>query len=210
MPARGSDGPSTSLACNAKMAPRISLIVWSMSSTARVTRSATSGLPIIGMVPCRDIPVAYSRWMTRSCRSRAIRSLSWYTERRSASARLAASSSATPACAAKAAANAASACGNGSLPCRRPMVSTPRRLSGAPSGNTTAGPMWLIAARAEAAARSSPAKSTLVDGVTGGQHLSGQRLPDREDHSTDGVRALSVGVGDRQAPPLPIGQREYR
>jgi GNAT superfamily N-acetyltransferase len=36
-------------------------MVWSMSSTARDTRSATSGLLIIGMVPCRDIPVAYSR-----------------------------------------------------------------------------------------------------------------------------------------------------
>jgi hypothetical protein len=98
MPARGSDGMSAaSLACSAKMAPRISLMVSSMSSTARDTRSATSGLVIIGMVPCNDIPVAYSRWMTRSCRSRAIRSRSWYTDRRSASARLAASSSATPA-----------------------------------------------------------------------------------------------------------------
>ena len=146
------------------MAPRISLMVSSMASTARVTRSATSGLLIIGMVPCSDIPVAYSRWMTRSCRSRAIRSRSWYTDRRSASARLAASSSATPACAAKEAANDASVGGKGVLPWRRPMVSTPRRLPGAPSGNTTAGPMWLIAARAAAAARSSAAKSALVTG----------------------------------------------
>ena len=134
-------------------------MVSSMSSTALVTRSATSGLVIIGIVPCSDIPVAYSRWMTRSCRSRAIRSRSWYTNRRSASPRLAASSSATPACAANEAANAASACGNGAAPWRRPMVSTPRRLPGAPSGKITAGPMWLIADLAAAAARSSAAKS---------------------------------------------------
>ena len=50
-----------SLACSAKMAPWISLMVWSMSSTARVTRSATSGRLIIGMVPCSDMPVAYSQ-----------------------------------------------------------------------------------------------------------------------------------------------------
>ena len=61
MPARGSDGRPVSLACSAKMVPRISLIVWSMSSTARDTRPATSGRLIIGMVPCNDMPVAYSR-----------------------------------------------------------------------------------------------------------------------------------------------------
>ena len=42
------------------------------------------------------------------------------------------------------------------------MVNTPRRLPGAPSGNSTAGPTWLIAARAVAEARSSAAKSALV------------------------------------------------
>ena len=51
-------------------------MVSSIASTALVIRLATSGLVIIGIVPSSDMPVAYSRWMTRSCRSRAIRSRS--------------------------------------------------------------------------------------------------------------------------------------
>jgi len=54
--------------------------------------------------------------------------------------------------------------GNGSAPCRRPTVSTPRTLPGAPSRNTTAGLIWLIAPRADRAARSSVAKSSDVTG----------------------------------------------
>jgi hypothetical protein len=151
-------------ACSAKMVARMSLIVSSIASTALVIRPATSGLVIIGMVPSSDMPVAYNRWMTRSCRSRAIRSLSSYTRSRSASARLDASSSATPAWAANEATTSAWAGGNGGAPWRRPTVSTPRTLPGAPSGNTTAGPIWLIAPRAALAARSSAAKSSDVTG----------------------------------------------
>ena len=42
------------------------------------------------------------------------------------------------------------------------MVSTPRRLPGAPSGKITAGPTWLIAILAVAAVRSSAAKSAVT------------------------------------------------
>ncbi len=80
------------------------------------------------------------------------------------SRRRSASSSATPAWAANEATTSAAACGNGSAPCRRPMVSTPRTLPGAPSGNTTAGPRWPIAPRAASAVRSSAAKSATACG----------------------------------------------
>ena len=162
------------------MAPRISLIVSSMASTARVTRSATSDRPIIGMAPCKDIPVAYSRWMTRSCRSRAIRSRSSYTDRRSASARLAASSSAMPACAANEAAKAASACGKGGSPWRRPMVNTPRAAAWRAEREHYRGPDL---AHRGPGRRGSP----LVGGEVGArhrlaadQHLPGQRLARRD------------------------------
>src|SRR6476659_8455726 len=102
--------------------------------------------------------------MTRSCRSWAIRSLSSRIDRRSASARLASSSSATPAWAANEATTSAWAWGNGAAPWRRPTVSTPRTLPGTPSGNSTAGPIWLIAPRAAWEARSSAAKSADVTG----------------------------------------------
>ena len=52
-------GPvTTPLACSWKMVERISLMVSSIASTALVIRLATSGLVIIGMVPCSDMPVA--------------------------------------------------------------------------------------------------------------------------------------------------------
>ena len=82
--------------CSAKIAVRISLIVVvQRHQPTLLTRSSTCG---------RDLrhdalelhPVAYSRWMTRSCRSRAIRSRSSKTARRSASLRCSASSSAIP------------------------------------------------------------------------------------------------------------------
>ena len=82
-------------------------MVSSIASTALVTRLATSGRVIIDIAPSSDMPVAYSRWMTRSCRSRPIRSLSSDSDSRSASTRLAASSSATPAWAANEAATPA-------------------------------------------------------------------------------------------------------
>jgi hypothetical protein len=43
---------------SAKIVPLMSLIVSSMASTALRTRSATSRLEIIGMVPSSDMPVA--------------------------------------------------------------------------------------------------------------------------------------------------------
>jgi len=60
------------------------------------------GWVISGWALCSVIPVAKSRWMARSCRSRAMRSRSRSSVTRSASARPSASSMATAACAANA------------------------------------------------------------------------------------------------------------
>ena len=128
-------------ACSAKIVARMSLIVSSMASTALRTRFATSGSTIIETVPSSAMPVAYSRWMTRSCKSRAIRSRSSYSDSRSASERRAASSSATPAWAANEAMTSAAAGVTGGPPRRRPTPSTPRPLPGAPSGKIIFGPM---------------------------------------------------------------------
>ena len=147
--------------------------------------------------------------MTRSCRSRAIRSRSSYSHSRSASARLAASSSATPACAANEATTSAWTWGNGGAPWRRPTVSTPRTLPGAPSGNTIAAPIWLIAPRAARATRSSWAKSSEVDRLAAGQHPPGQRLIGRQHQAAGRVGAVAVRVADRHPAAFFVGQGQH-
>ena len=102
--------------------------------------------------------------MTRSCRSRAIRSLSSYSDScagvRPAGGELERDAGLRR----ERGHHVHLSGGNGVAPWRRPTVSTPRTLPGAPSGNRTAGPMWLIAPRAAAEARSSAAKSSDVTG----------------------------------------------
>src|SRR6266516_4370239 len=145
------------------MVARMSLIVSSMASTAVRTRVASSGRAISGIAPSSDMPVAYSRWITRSCRSRAIRSLSSKTDSRSDSLRCSASSTATAAWAAKVATISAAAGGRACRPGSRPAVSTPRTFPGAPSGTTTAAPRF-SASRAARAVRSSLPKSATLTG----------------------------------------------
>ena len=58
MSPRRSGGAGAPRACSAKMTARMSLMVSSIASTALVTRPATSGLVIIGIVPSSDMPVA--------------------------------------------------------------------------------------------------------------------------------------------------------
>ena len=60
----------------AKIDRRMSLIVASRSSTAWSSRETTSGRSTSREVPCSPSPTANNRWMTRSCRSRPIRSRS--------------------------------------------------------------------------------------------------------------------------------------
>ena len=107
--ARSAAGLASGWVWSAKIAERISLIVSSSASTDRLIRSATSGTLIIEVTPCSDMPVAYSRWMTRSCRSLAIRSRSSKTAICSACLRCSASSSPMAAWAAKVASMSAAA-----------------------------------------------------------------------------------------------------
>ena len=143
--ARSAAGLASGWVCSAKIAERISLIVSSSASTDRLTRSATSGTVIIDVTPCSDMPVAYSRWMTRSCRSLAIRSRSSKTAICSACLRCSASSSPMAAWAAKVASMSAAAWDSGMAPGRRPADRTPRTLPGAPSGTTSSGPIASLA-----------------------------------------------------------------
>src|ERR1035438_9229574 len=101
--------------------------------------------------------------MTRSCRSRAIRSLSCSTVRRSASLRREASSSAMPACAANVVTRRPASGASGIAPWPRPTVKTPRTSPGAPSGRTMAGPSGMCCL-AEGATRSSWPKSSSITG----------------------------------------------
>ncbi len=64
------------------MVVRTSWMVASSSSTALPIPSCTSGTTERRAALSSIIPVANSRWMTRSCRSRAIRSRSWKTASR--------------------------------------------------------------------------------------------------------------------------------
>jgi trehalose synthase len=143
--------------------PSMSLMVRSKSSTTPLTRCSTCGGVICGKTPWSFIPLAKSRWITWSCRSRAIRSRSSKTARRSASLRCSANSSAIPACAANVVTSSTAAGGSGIDPGWRPTVSTPRTLPGPPSGNTTAGPRSMCS-RAACATRSSWRKSSTVTG----------------------------------------------
>jgi len=65
-----------SLARSPKMVDRMVFTVSSRSSMARSTRSMASGCSMNLAAPCSVVPVAKSRWIAMSCRSRAIRSRS--------------------------------------------------------------------------------------------------------------------------------------
>ena len=151
-------------ACSEKIAARMSLIVSSSASTACSTRCAASESRMSAVAPCRDIPVANSRWMTRSCRSRAIRSRSSNSARRWASLRCSASSIPMPACAAKVVTISTAGGESGKPPWCRPAVRTPRTSPAGPSGTSTAGPS-AICWRAAGATRGSELKSSTASGL---------------------------------------------
>lgn len=91
-------GPlSRSLVRSPKIVDRMILMVSSRSSTARPTRSAAPSCSTSRAALCKVIPVAKSRWIARSCRSRAIRSRSSSSAICSASRRRSASSKASAA-----------------------------------------------------------------------------------------------------------------
>src|ERR1700751_353808 len=104
--------------------------------------------------------------MTRSWRSRAIRSRSSYRDSRWASARLAASSSATPAWAAKGATTSACVGGNGGAP---DLAHRPARGRGGPLVGGEVGGRYRF---------------------SGGEHPPGQGLAGRQDQAARGVRAV--------------------
>ena len=62
--------------CSSKMVCRMSLMARSSSSTASLRRVAMVGCWVWRSAACKDRPVAKSRWITRSCMSRAILSRS--------------------------------------------------------------------------------------------------------------------------------------
>ncbi len=129
------------------------LIVPSRSSTALPTRSPASGCSISRLAPCSVRPVANSRWIARSCRSRAIRSRSCSSARCSDSARCRASSSVSAACAAKPDSSSTSWSSNAGRPASRHSRSAPVDRSWATSGTATSGPnsrSWSGSGRARA------------------------------------------------------------
>ena len=159
----GGSAPASPRSWSRKIAARMSLIVSSSSSTACWTRPAASAPGISDVAPCSDMPVANSRWMTRSCRSRAIRSRSAYSATRWAAWRRSASSMPMPAWAAKVATMSAAAGASGGEPRRRAAVSTPRTSPGRPTGTSTAGPR-LSRPRTTSAARRSELTSSRTSG----------------------------------------------
>src|SRR5690606_25146031 len=94
-------------ALRAKIAVRISPIAASIASTCAAMAGAVCG--VRAATACRARPVPNRRWMTWSCRSRAIRARSSMRASRSRSARPRAGRNATPVWAAKSAARARSA-----------------------------------------------------------------------------------------------------
>ena len=77
-PGCGSPPAARTAACSAssKIVPRIALMVSSSVETVSSSRRATSGDAAMEATPWSCSPVAKSRWMTTSCRSRAMRSRS--------------------------------------------------------------------------------------------------------------------------------------
>lgn len=134
------DGISAGPCCNAKIAVRISWMVTSSSSTALPTPSRTSGTTDRRCAVSSISPVANSRWMTRSCRSRAIRSRSSNTASRSRSCCASAVISAGAACEANCTASVRSARVNGRPPRARDVTSVPSTRPSLCSGTITAGP----------------------------------------------------------------------
>ena len=152
--------------------------------------------------------------MTRSCRSRAIRSRSERMASRSASWRCSASSSAIAACAAKVWTISTASGASGIAPVSRPTVNTPRTSPGAPSGRMMAGPSGMCSP-GRAGHPLVVAEVLQADRFTGGQHLAGHRGADRE-HQPEGPRRarpgrmlddqlLAVGGGQRQRDQVGAG-----
>ncbi len=132
--------PSAGWERRPKMVERMIFMVSSRSSTARSTRSEASLCSMNRPALCSVMPVANSRWMARSCRSRAMRSRSSRTAICSASARRSASSIATAACAAKPWSGSVSLSVNGLRAAERTSRTMPRTRSPEPIGTATAGP----------------------------------------------------------------------
>ena len=114
----------------------MSLIVSSRSSTdllqpRRDLGRSGRGAPML----CRPRPIANSRWMTRSCRSRPIRSRSSNSARRCWSRRPLATCSARLACSAKLAGSSSSTLGNARQRCRASTPAPARRRCRAAEGN---------------------------------------------------------------------------
>ena len=92
------------------------------------------------VAPSSIMPVANRRWITRSCRSRAIRSRSSNTASRSRSRRSKPKDKAIATCVAKASASSTTSPLKGSSPANRYTPRAPMAWSRAISGNIMAGP----------------------------------------------------------------------
>ncbi len=115
-------------------------MVSSRSSTALPTRAAASGCSISRPALCSVIPVANSRWIARSCRSRAIRSRSCSRATCSDWRRCRPSSRARAAWAAKPESSSTSLSSNTGRPASRLSRSEPDTWSSTSRGMATVGP----------------------------------------------------------------------
>ena len=129
---------------SSKMVRRMSLMVASMSSTAVEMRCAASGRTARRAAFSRVSPIANSRWITRSCRSRPIRSRSSKTASRLRSSRACATCIASAAWSAYASTSRTSVSRKArSEAAAQPMASTPESVSVVRSGtrsNEPSGP----------------------------------------------------------------------
>lgn len=137
---RSPEGASAGPCWSAKIAVRISWMVTSSSSTALPTPRRTSGTSDPRWALSSSIPVANSRWMTRSCRSRAIRSRSSYTASRSRSRCASAIISASAACEANWIASVRSSSLNGRSPRARGVTRAPMTRPPLCRGSAMIGP----------------------------------------------------------------------
>ena len=126
--------------CRSKIAVRISRTVVSKSWTACSIRLCTAGSPDRRKVLCRDSPVANSRWITWSCRSRAMRSRSANTSSCRCARFFFPNSNASVACSANDVSSGTSVDWNGCSPAPRSATSTPVMDSCDCRGTATTGP----------------------------------------------------------------------
>ena len=131
--------PGPVLSCRRKMALRTSLIVPSRSSTTSSSRSRTSGLTASRAADCTVRPTANRRWMTRSCRSRAMRSRSSRTASLDLSRCAAATSTARATWSPKAPASARSSGAAATPPACQPRTRTPRHRGSRPERDDDCG-----------------------------------------------------------------------